>query len=346
MSLAVALRTRDLAELPGRRDEDWRWTDLRALIRVLPPASPAVDAVADNPVLAALRGPVKIFANGNPLADNDIDVPGGSDSVCIRRFVSASDGTAHHVDAAVEVGEGGRLLLIDSFEGQAGGYVASAHSRIRVAPGGALERLVLLDDAADAISVGLTEIELCPGASLRQTVLASGAKRQRFETGVRHLGGGATAQLDGIYVLGNARHSDQTTQMTHEAVDGSATQLVKGVVQDQARGVFQGRIIVAVGADRTDARMGHHALVLSDRAEVDAKPELLIWADDVACAHGNTVGALDEEAMFYARSRGIPEPEARDMLIGAFLHDVVDRIEHVQARELASEWLNARLGGG
>jgi Fe-S cluster assembly protein SufD len=83
------------------------------------------------------------------------------------------------------------------------------------------------------------------------------------------------------------------------------------VVNDQARGVFQGRIVVAEGADQTDARMGHHALILSDKAEVDAKPELLIFADDVSCAHGNTIGALDEDAIFYARQRGIPEPRPR-----------------------------------
>ncbi len=88
---------------------------------------------------------------------------------------------------------------------------------------------------------------------------------------MRHLGGGASARLDGVYVLGAQRHSDQTTQVVHELVDGVTTQLTKGVVTDQARGVFQGRIVVAKGADRTDARMGHHALILSDRAEIDAK---------------------------------------------------------------------------
>ncbi len=343
MSLAVALKTHDLAELPSRRDEDWRWTDLRGLIRVLPPMSPAVDEVAVNAVLKDIQGTRIVFANGRALADGGVSVAAQGDTVVLRRFVSASEGTAHHLEAPVVVGEGGRLLLIDSFEGQAGAYVSSAHSRVHLAAGASLERLVLLDDAADAISIGLTEVELSPGANLRQTVLASGAKRQRFETRVSRHGGGAKVQLDGVYILSGARHSDQTTEVLHETVDGSTSQLTKGVVQDQARGVFQGRIVVAQGADQTDARMGHHALVLSDRAEVDAKPELLIYADDVACAHGNTVGALDEEAMFYARSRGIPEREARDMLIQAFLHDVVDRIEHVQARELAAVWLAAHL---
>ena len=345
MSLASALRTGDLAGLPGRRDEDWRWTDLRGLIRVAPPPSPAVSEVAPNPLLAQLVEQETIYANGRMLQGEGIDLPAGGDAMLLRRFVSASDGTGHHVDAPATVGAGAHLLLIDSFEGQAGGYVADARSAIRLGEGAKVERIVLLDDAADAVAIGLTEVELAPGASFHQTVLASGAKRQRFETRVRHLGGGGQVQLDGIYVLSGQRQSDQTTQVTHEAVDGATSQLTKGMATDQARGVFQGRIVVAEGADRTDARMGHHALILSDRAEIDAKPELLIYADDVACAHGNTVGALDEEALFYALTRGIPEAEARSMLIGAFLAEVADRISHIQARELAHVWLERQLGG-
>ncbi|HEY5412253.1 MAG TPA: Fe-S cluster assembly protein SufD [Caulobacteraceae bacterium] len=340
MSLASALRTGQLDQLPGRRDEDWRWTDLRGLIRVAPPASPTVDNVAANPVLQALREPVTTYANGRMIRDDASTAP---DAMRLRRFVSASNGTGHSLEASVEVAAGERLLLIDSFEGHASGYVADARFPIRVGEGARLERVVLLDDAVDAVSVSLTEVELAPGAVFHQTVLASGAKRQRFETRVRHHGGKAEVQLDGVYVLAGQRHSDQTTLVEHLQRDGVAVQLTKGVVQDQARGVFQGRIVVHPGADGTDAKMGHHALVLSDRAEVDAKPELEIWADDVACAHGNTVGALDEEALFYARSRGIPEAEARAMLIEAFLAEAADRIEHIQARELAHQWLAAQL---
>ena len=340
MSLASALKTGKLDQLPSRRDEDWRWTDLRGLIRVAPPPSPEVMAVAANPALAALLEPVAVYANGRLIEGADA---GGSPDMRLRRFVSASEGTGHALEAPIEVPAGGRLLLIDSFEGQAGGYIADARFAVRLGEGAKLERVVLLADAADAVTVALTEVELAPGAVFHQTVLASGAKRQRFETRVRHHGGRAEVQLDGVYVLSGQRHSDQTTQVEHLERDGVTAQLTKGVVQDQARGVFQGRIVVAAGTDGADARMGHHALVLSDRAEVDAKPELEIWADDVACAHGNTVGALDEEALFYARSRGIPEAEARAMLIEAFLTEAADRIDHIQARELAHEWIAAQL---
>ena len=176
-------------------------------------------------------------------------------------------------------------------------------------------------------------------------MIASGARLQRHETHVRHPGGGAEARLDGLYILEAKRHTDLTTVLTHAAPDGTTTQLTKGLVKDQARGVFQGKIVVEEGADRTDARMGHHALLLNDGAEVDAKPELEIYADDVSCAHGNTVGSIDEDALFYIRSRGIPEAEARALLMEAFVGEVVDRIEHEPARDAVRAWVADRLRG-
>jgi Fe-S cluster assembly protein SufD len=184
-----------------------------------------------------------------------------------------------------------------------------------------------------------------PPLTFGQTVVASGSRRQRIETVVAHPGGRASVRLDGVYLLDGKRHSDHTTVVTHTGVDGVTNQLVKGVVRDQARGVFQGRIVVNEGADRTDARMGHHAQLLSDRAEVDAKPELEIYADDVSCAHGNTVGAMDEDALFYAQQRGIPEAEARAMLTEAFIGQVIDRIWFEAARRVLRTWAGKRLRG-
>ncbi|MDB5457148.1 MAG: sufD, partial [Caulobacter sp.] len=199
-------------------------------------------------------------------------------------------------------------------------------------------------DDAEAVTVSTAQVSLAPGARYAQTLLTTGGRRQRIETHVAHPGAFADVRLDGAYLLKDQRHADLTSVVTHAGVDGTTSQLTKGVVGDQGRGVFQGRIIVSRGADRTDARMGHHALLLSDRAEVDAKPELLIFADDVACAHGNTVGALDDEAIFYARQRGIPEAMARAMLTEAFVGEVIDRIGHDGARDLARAWAAAQLG--
>ncbi|MBI5938888.1 MAG: Fe-S cluster assembly protein SufD, partial [Caulobacterales bacterium] len=233
--------------------------------------------------------------------------------------------------------------LLESYEVLADGAVSNIELKIDVAEGGRLERIVLAADGAESVTVSTATVRLAPGASFNQTVLTSGGRRQRIETHITHPGQGAAVRLDGVYLLRDQRHADLTTVVTHGGLDGTTAQLTKGVVRDQARGVFQGRIVVGKGADRTDARMGHHALILSDRAEVDARPELLIFADDVQCAHGNTVGALDEAAIFYARQRGMPEDVARAMLTQAFVGEVVDRIGHEGAREVARAWVSGQL---
>ena len=338
MNLARAIETGDLAQLPSRRDEDWRWTDLAGQIRTLPPASPEgvsagagpFDALADETVtIINGRGPGLIELIGKRTA--------------ALRFVSATQGTAHAARVVVTVGAGADVALLESHEGQAAGYLSHAAISIQIAPGARLERIVLSSDAEDAIGVSQAEVTLAPGASFAQTVLTSGAKRQRIETRVIHPGGGASVRMDGAYLISGRRHGDITTVVEHTGRDGTTDQLVKGMVRDQARAVFQGRIVVAKGSDGTDARMRHQALIASDRAEVDAKPELLIFADDVSCAHGNTIGALDEDALFYIRQRGIPEAQARALLATAFVAEAVDRIGHDGAREVASAWVSKHL---
>ncbi len=339
MSLTTAIRDRDVTELPGKRDEDWRWTDLRGLIRKLPPPSEPFSADVGAGPFDALATDRRVIVNGR--GADPIDVSRGKSAAVAVRFVSRGAGV-HVARLNVIVGADARLVLLESYESD-GASVSQATLTITLHPGARIERIVLAQDNAEAVSVSQAEVVHAPRASFVQTVVTSGARRQRLETRVQHPGGKAELRLDGVYLLTDKRHADQSTIVTHAGPDGVTAQLAKGVVRDQARGVFQGRIVVEEGADRTDARMGHHALILSDRAEVDAKPELEIYADDVACAHGNTVGALDEDALFYARQRGMPEAEARALLTEAFIGQVIDRIEHEGARDAVRAWAAERL---
>jgi Fe-S cluster assembly protein SufD len=342
LSVAAAIRARDPAELPGKRDEDWRWTDLRGLIRAVPEPSAPFEGDPGQGPFDALADEVVTIVNGRDAAH--ITVEPAQARVVALRIVSRGSGS-HAARVSVDVEVGGRLTLLESYEGDDGGYLGQTGLVFSLGDGARVERIVLASDGAEGVTVSQAEVRLGQGATFAQTALTSGARRQRLETHVHHPGAHAELRLDGAYLLDGKRHADLTTVVIHEGVDGTTGQLTKGVVRDQARGVFQGRILVAEGADRTDARMGHHALILSDRAEVDARPELLIHADDVSCAHGNTVGALDEEALFYARQRGIPEPEARALLTEAFIGEVIDRIGHEPAREAARAWAAARLRG-
>lgn len=339
--MTARIDLRDPSSFPSRRVEAWKYTDLRRFLRETPPLSPSSDVAPGGP-FTALGGDELAVVNGRCDGVPGLTAEGPGDHIARLRFVSAAAHAGHQSKIAVEVKPGASLLLLESYEGQAAGYVANATLDITVGEGGRLIRIIIADDAADALSISVADITLAPGATIEQTTLSTGAKLQRLETRVAHPGD-AAVRLDGLYLLSDARHADLTSVVDHLGPNGQTSQLTKGVVRDTARGVFQGKIIVVRGADGTDARMGHHALILGERAEVDAKPELVIYADDVQCAHGNTIGNLDESALFYMQQRGIPADEARALLTQAFLIEVVDRIEHEGAREVVREWLTARL---
>ena len=153
----------------------------------------------------------------------------------------------------------------------------------------------------------------------------------------------ARARLDGIYLATGTQHMDHTTVIEHVSPGASSSETYKGALDDQARAVFQGNILVAPDAQKTDGRMNNATLLLSDGAEIDAKPQLEIYADDVKCSHGTTAGQIDDDALFYLRSRGIDEARARAMLVEAFLAELVETIASPEAREIfqarLSDWL-------
>jgi len=336
----TAVDLRDPSTFPSRRVEAWKYTDLRRVLRETPPPSPAVDIVPGGP-FAALGGEEIAFANGRAVGA-DAFVASGEQTLRLR-FVSDATRTGHSASVRIAVKPGARLTLLESHEGAGAGYVANYRIELDVPAGAEVTRIALVDEPADAISIAVAHVRAAAGAVYRQTTLASGAKLQRQETHLAHGGEATAVTLDGLYSLSGERHTDLTSVVRHNGLNGVTSQLTKGVVRDTARGVFQGKIVVERGADGTDARMGHHALILGERAEIDAKPELEIYADDVQCAHGNTIGNLDESALFYMQQRGIPADEARALLTQAFLFEVVDRIEHEDAREVVRSWLTAKL---
>lgn len=344
MSLSDALKSRDASLLPSRRDEAWRYTDLRAAVRAIPEPSPLGTVPAARGPFAAIKADFSlVIINGQ--GPKSLRLGAGETLTVEFRIIADTNATSHQSALNLDLAEGARLTLLESHEGRGMDYLSVTNLTIHLGEGASLERVVILDEQSDAVSVIAADITLSPGSSLKQTVLTKGAARQRFETKVTHPGGGASVRLDGVYRLGGKRHTDLTTIVNHVGPGGTTDQLTKGSVRDAARAVFQGQIQVAPGADQTDARMGHHGLILSDGAEIDAKPELEIFADDVSCAHGNTVGALDEDALFYIRSRGVPLDQARAMLVEAFSQEVIDRIETEALREVAQAWL-AGVGAG
>jgi Fe-S cluster assembly protein SufD len=353
LNLAPRLDLNDVSSFPSRRVEQWKYTDVRRYLRDVPTAAERIDVeIEGGPFRALCVNEYQTFGNGRTHYGDNLLSGFGRKGLAARpdkpmldaiRFVSESPAGGWQASMGYTVGPNDHVVLLESYEGRAGSYLANTAINFVILEGGRLDRIVLADDTAESISISRADVTLGEGSEFNQTILTTGAKLQRFETNVAHPGEGAEVRIDGLYLLDGVRHSDLTSVVSHGGLNGVTSQLTKGVVRDTARGVFQGKIIVERGADGTDARMGHHALILGERAEVDAKPELEIYADDVQCAHGNTVGNLDESALFYMQQRGIPADEARALLTQAFLIEVVDRIEHEGAREVVREWLTARL---
>ncbi len=155
-------------------------------------------------------------------------------------------------------------------------------------------------------------------------MLSIGGQLVRSEIHVSCEAGGAHTNLNGVYVARDSQHMDHTTLIDHVVPNTTSKETYKGALDGKSRGVFQGAIVVAEGADGTDGQMSNKTLLLSDDAEIDSKPQLEIYADDVKCAHGFTAGELDDDSLFYLRSRGIPDALARSMLVEGFLAEVVE----------------------
>lgn len=190
-----------------------------------------------------------------------------------------------------------------------------------------LQHIRLQAEASHTTHLGLNQMQMGKNSQINSFAISMGGALSRLETHSLFLGSDAELAQSAIYLGRDRQHHDITSFVAHEIRDCASRQLIRGVLDDKARGVFQGKVRVAPDAQKTDGQQMSRALLLSRDAEADAKPELEIFADDVVCSHGATVGELDENLMFYLKSRGIAEEDARNMLIDAFLVDTLDEIE-------------------
>ena len=254
---------------------------------------------------------------------------------------------AYHPRNLVIAEPGSEAVIVEDHIGHgSGAYFANGATEIFAAEGARLRHYKLQDEAAEAYHLHAAYALLAAGAAYESFQLALGGRLARHELRVVLDGAGATCRLNGAYLADGARHVDNTTLIDHASAGASSREVYKGVLDGKARAVFQGTIRVRRDAQQTDGHQLHRALLLSEQAEIDAKPALEIYADDVKCSHGATAGELDDDALFYLRARGIPAEEARRLLIGAFLDEVVDEITFTAVRDAfrdrVSGWLAAR----
>jgi Fe-S cluster assembly protein SufD len=221
---------------------------------------------------------------------------------------------------------------------------ANAVTRVLLADGATVHHHTVQDLPDSAFHFGVVDVTALANSSFTSHTLSLGASIARHEVRVHLNGDGADATLTGLYQPAGSQHHDHPVRVEHNAPNCTSRQIYNGVLDDHGHGVFNGQILVAPAGMGTDATQANRNLVLSDRAEVDTRPRLEILADDVKCSHGATVGQLDETAVHYLRTRGIPEAVASGMLTYAFANEMVERIDLPGLRDWVADMVAQRLG--
>ena len=393
--------------LPHRRVEEWKYTDLRALMREAKPlaAPPDAAAKAQAKSASALVGDVETrrlaFVDGafvaelsdlknleqgltvgslaQALADGDPVLtahlgklaPSGDVAVALNTalmgdgavihiaagatierplhlsFVASAKPAATFVRSLIVVERSARAMVIESHEGPpAADYQANAAIELFVGDQAHVDHVKLVGEGAEALHVSTLAAAIGARARFNSFSFVVGGAVVRNQLFLNFDGEATVAGIRGATLIKGRQHADTTLVANHIAAGCQSREVFKAVLDDEAHGVFQGRIIVRPHAQKTDAKMMTQALLLSERAEADNKPELEIFADDVQCGHGATAGALDDELKFYLMARGIPAAEAEALLIQAFLGEAIEGIEHAGLREALMDrvaaWLKAR----
>src|SRR5215467_10317845 len=268
-------------------------------------------------------------------------------------FVNASGAPSSvFARSLVVIGKGARAMLVESHVGatasedQVNEDQVNTVLELKVGDEAHVDHIKITGTGAGALHVSTLMAAIGAHARFNEFLFTTGGAVVRNQAFVRFDGEGTIAGIRGASLLKGRQHADTTLVADHATADCTSREVFKSVLDEEGRSVFQGKIIVQPHAQKTDAKMATHALLLSETAEADNKPELEIFADDVQCGHGATSGALDEDLLFYLKARGIPAKEAQALLIQAFVGEAVEGIEHAGLRDALMDhvvaWLEAR----
>lgn len=278
-----------------------------------------------------------------------VEVPGGAvlEEPIELVFLSrpGSDPTVSHPRNLILVGPNSQATFVERYAGDGATYLTNAVTELLVGDGAVVEHYKVQREGLAAYHVHALEIRQDRASSFTSHNVALGAALARTDLRVVFAGEGSECVLNGLFVGTGSQHLDNHTMIDHARPHCTSRELYKGILDGKARGVFHGTIIVRPGAQKTDAMQTNKNLLLSRQALVDSTPVLEIFADDVKCKHGSTIGQLDEDALFYLRSRGIGETEARALLTYAFAADLTARIRIPTIRAEIEEWAGLRLTG-
>jgi Fe-S cluster assembly protein SufD len=260
-------------------------------------------------------------------------------------FVSGSEGrsTVSAPRILIVAEAASRATVVVQYLGDGGASLSCPVSEIVLAEGAVLDHVVVQEEEISAHHLAVRQVKLATNSRYSAQTISLGGELARTDIGVTLDGEGAEASLDGLYLVDGAQQADTHLTVRHARPNCNSFQLYKGVLAGSSRAVFNGRIIVDQDAQKTDANQSNRNLLLSDDATVHSNPQLEIFADDVRCTHGSTVGRLDEEAVFYLRSRGIGRDEAIRLLTLAFAGEVLERVPVEELHERLEHVIAARL---
>jgi len=291
------------------------------------------EALADGSALKGLsvRGDDDLIArlNGSFVSDGyAIHFPDGFESEKPVEIQLIQGGGFANTRLPVSFGAGARAVVIERhLAGATDAALVSSVSDITLGEGCEVTWIIVQQQGEDDTHLGQIRVKFVKDARLKLYVLNAGGRLVRQDIFIDVDGEGSDLTLRGINLLGGNSHTDVTLVLGHNVPNTTSTEIMRNVIFDQAKGVFQGQIRVAPDAQKTDAKMSCNTLLLSDEAEFSTKPELEIFADDVVCGHGATVADIDHNHLFYLASRGIPEKQARGLLVQAFVQETVEELE-------------------
>jgi Fe-S cluster assembly protein SufD len=309
---------------------------------VIAPGAPEAPALGEADAMLSLN--VALAQGGCAIA---IEPGAEAPLIEIVHYFTAPDAAAIYSRLAIALGAGARGSVFERFHGAGAAAQRHVSTSIALAPGAKASHVASIEDTA-ALHLESQVVSLSEGAEFDGFGFVAGgalARRQIFAT---LAGERARIGLGGLSLIEGTRHADTTLEVVHAAPNGESREFFKHIVADDGVGVFQGKVIVRHGAQKTDGGMKSQAILLSPHAAMNNKPELEILADDVVCGHGATVGALDPEQLFYLQARGLPRSEAEAMLLEAFGADAIARVADAGLAEvllkLTRGWLDRRAG--
>ncbi|MFC6488692.1 Fe-S cluster assembly protein SufD [Nitratireductor sp. GCM10026969] len=303
------------------------------------------DKLADGS-LAALLGPADkddtVSAINSAFAADGfaLDIPAGATLKAPIELQNVHAGGQAHTRFAARVGEGASATVVERQTGDGDALVSSV-THLDVGDGADVLWLIVQEQSEGVSHLGQINVRIGKDAKLTLFVMNAGAKLTRQEVRVVADGEGSEFRLRGVNLLSGQSHCDVTMILDHNAPATVSTEVIRNVVTDRAEGAFQGQIRVARDAQKTDAKMACNTLLLSDEGGFSAKPELEIFADDVACGHGATVTEIEADHLFYLMARGIDEKTARGLLVKAFVAEVIEELENEPVIEALEARLNA-----